>query len=79
MEYPPRDTQLPSGMLFITMFYTYLVMEVVYHGGASYKKMYKIMYNPIKKYRDIHKNLVEEDFLYISSPDTTEFDVSLIQ
>ena len=29
------------------------------------------MYNPIKKYRDIHKNLVEEDLLYISSPDTT--------
>ena len=77
----PRDTQLPSGMLFITMFYTCLETELVYHGGGavSYKKKCKIMYNHIKKYRDIHKNRVEEDLLCISSPDTTQFDVSFIQ
>ena len=63
MEYrppPPCDTQLPSGMLFITMFYTCRETEVVYHGGgggASYRKKCKVMYSPIKKYRDIHKNL----------------------
>ena len=78
----PRDTcaQRPSGMLFMTMFYTCLVTEVVYHGGtASYKKKCKIMLSHIKKYRDIHNNLVEEDLLYISSPDTTKFDVSFTQ
>ena len=37
------------------------------------------MYSPTKKYRDIHKNLVEEDLLCISSPYTTKFDVSFIQ
>ena len=37
------------------------------------------MYNPLKKYRDIHTNVVEEDLLYISSIDTTKFDVSFIQ
>ena len=50
----PRDTQLPSGMLFITMFYTPLVKEVVYQVGgggrtASYKKKCKILYSPVKK------------------------------
>ena len=44
---PPRDTQLPFDMVFITMFYTRLVMEVVYHGGgggaASYKKKFKTL------------------------------------
>ena len=46
---------------------------------ASYKKKCKIVYSPIKKYRDIHKNLNEEDMLYISSPDTTKFDVTFAQ
>ena len=31
----PCDTQLPFGMLFITMFYTCLVTEVVYNGGGG--------------------------------------------
>ena len=39
---PPRDTQLPFDMLFITILYTCYVAEVVYHRGgggtASYKK-----------------------------------------
>ena len=30
----PCDTQLPFCMLFITMFYTCLVTEAVYHGGS---------------------------------------------
>ena len=32
---PSRDAQLPSDMLFITMFYTYLVTEDVYHRGGG--------------------------------------------
>ena len=32
---PPRDTQLPFDMVFITMFYTCLVTEVVYRGGGG--------------------------------------------
>ena len=32
---PLRDTQLPFDMLFITMFYTYHVKEVVYHRGEQ--------------------------------------------
>ena len=32
---PPRDTQLPFDMLYITMFYTYHETEVVYHGGGQ--------------------------------------------
>ena len=31
----PRDTQLPFDMLFITMFYTCHVKEVVYHRGEQ--------------------------------------------
>ena len=58
---PPRDTQLPFDMLYITMFYTYHVTEVVYHRGgtASYKKKLKTLYRLIKKYNEKHKNLVE--------------------
>ena len=37
------------------------------------------MYSPIKRYRDIHNNLVEEDFLYISSHDTQKIDVFFTQ
>ena len=32
---PPRDTQLPFDMLFITMFYTCHVKGVVYHRGEQ--------------------------------------------
>ena len=32
---PPRDTQLPFDMLFMTMFYTCHVTEVVYHRGGG--------------------------------------------
>ena len=48
-------------------------------GAASYKKKCKIVYSPIKKYPDIDKNLDEQDWLYISSPDTTKCDVSFTQ
>ena len=34
---PPCDTQLPFDMLFITMFYTCLVTEVVYHRGEQHR------------------------------------------
>ena len=37
------------------------------------------MYSPVKKYRDIHKNLVEEDLLYIYIPDTNKIDVFFTQ
>ena len=33
---PPRDTQLPFDMSFITMLYTCHVTEVVYHRGNSF-------------------------------------------
>ena len=33
---PPRDTQLPFDILFINMFYTCLVTEVVYHRGEQH-------------------------------------------
>ena len=39
----PRDTQLPFDKVFIIMFYTCLVTEVVYHrggGAVSYKKKF---------------------------------------
>ena len=58
----PRDTQLPFDMLFITIFYTCYVTEVVYHrggGAASYKKKFKTLYSLIQKYKEKHKNLVE--------------------
>ena len=50
---PPHDTQLPFDMLFITMFYTCHVKEVVY------KKKFKTLYSLIQKYNEKHKNLVE--------------------
>ena len=62
MEYrSPRDTQLPFGMIFIAMFYTCHVKEVVYHRGgtASYKKKFKTLYSILQKYNEKHKNLVE--------------------
>ena len=57
---PPRDTQLPFDMLFITMFYTCHVTEVVYHRGggggtALYKKKFKTLYSLIQKYNEKHK------------------------
>ena len=57
----------------------------MYHGGEQHcTKKCKIIYSPVKKYRDIllvlvHKNLVEEDLLYIYSPDTNKIDVFLTQ
>ena len=57
---PPRDTQLPFDMLFITMFYTCHVTEVVYHrGGTAYKKKFKTLYSLIQKYNEKHKSLFE--------------------
>ena len=52
---PPRDTQLPFDMLFISMFYTCHVKEVVYHRGggtASYKKKFKTLNSLIQKYNE---------------------------
>ena len=46
-HFSPRDTQLPSGMLlvFITMSYTCLFTDVVYHGGTAwYKKKFKTLH-----------------------------------
>ena len=34
---PPCDTQLPFDMVFIIMFYTCLVTEVVYHRGEQHR------------------------------------------
>ena len=34
---PPRDTELPFDMTFITMFYTCLVTEVVYHRREKHR------------------------------------------
>ena len=48
-------------------------------GTVSYKKKCKLIYSPVKKYRDIHKNLVEKDLLYIYSPDTNKIDVFFTQ
>ena len=39
---PPHDTQLPYDILFITMFYTCLVREVVYHRGEQHRKRKKL-------------------------------------
>ena len=49
---PPRDTQLPFDMLFITMFYT--VTEVVYHRGEQFRirkslKLYIVLYRNTMK------------------------------
>ena len=56
-----RDTQLPFDMLFVTMFYTCHVKEVVYHRGEQLRirKKFKILYSLIQKYNEKHKNLVE--------------------
>ena len=53
---PPRDTQLPFDMLFITMFYTCHGTEVVYHRGEQFRireslKLY------IALYRNTMKNI----------------------
>ena len=58
---PPRDTQLPFDMLFITMFYTCHVKEVVYQRGEQLRirKKFKTLYSLIQKYNEKHKNLVE--------------------
>ena len=57
----PRDAQLPFDMLFITMFYTCHVKEVVYHRGEQLRirKKFKTLYSLIQKYNEKHKNLVE--------------------
>ena len=57
---PPRDTQLPFDMLFITMFYTCHVKGVVYHRGEQLRiRENKTLYSLIQKYNEKHKNLVE--------------------
>ena len=65
---PPRDTQIPFDMLFITMFYTCLVTGVVYHrgggGAASYKKNFITLYSIIKKYHERHKKNSLEKICY---------------
>ena len=51
---PPRDTQLPFDMLFITIFYTCHVTEVVYHRGEQLRirknlKLYIVFYRSTMK------------------------------
>ena len=38
---PPRDTQLPFDMFFITKLYTCHVTEVVYHRGGEQLRIRK--------------------------------------
>ena len=74
----PRDTQLPFETWFITTIYTYLLKEVVYHGGGgsvSYKKKMKSLYILTKKCPDRHKNLDKWYLLYKYGPDTQNFNV----
>ena len=34
---PSCDTQLPSETLYVTIIYTYILKEVVYHRGVKYR------------------------------------------
>ena len=58
---PPRDTQLPFDMLFITMFYTCHITEVVYHRGEQLRirksvKLYIVFYrNTMKNIKNLVK------------------------
>ena len=55
---PPRNTQLPFDILFITMFYTCLVTEVVVSQGEQHRIKHNwILYILSKKCPDAHKNL----------------------
>ena len=58
----PRDTQLPFDMLFITMFYTCRVTEVVYHRGQlrirKSLKLYKVLFrNTMKNIKILLNNI----------------------
>ena len=60
---PPRDTQLPFDMLFITMFYTCHVTEVVYHRGEQLRirkslKIYIVLYRNTMKNIKISLNKI---------------------
>ena len=60
---PPRDTQLPFDMLFITMFYTCHVKEVVYNMGEQLRirkslKLYIVLYRNIMKNIKISLNKI---------------------
>ena len=52
-----KDTQLPFDILFITMFDTCLVTEVMYHRGEQHHKRKKLksLYILSKKCPDGHK------------------------
>ena len=43
---PPRDTELPSETRFITTIYTFLLKEVVYHGGGGGEYHIRKSWNP---------------------------------
>ena len=60
---PPRDTQLPFDMLFITMFYPCHVTEVVYHRGEQLRirkslKLYIVFYRNTMKNIKISLNKI---------------------
>ena len=60
---PPRDTQLPFDMLFITMFYTCHVKEVVYHKEEQLRirkslKLYIVLYRNTMKNIKISLNKI---------------------
>ena len=59
----PRDTHLPFDMLFITMFYTCHVTEVVYHSGEQLRirkslKLYIVLYRNTMKNMKISLNKI---------------------
>ena len=71
-----RDTQLPFDMLFITMFYTCHVEEVVYHRGEQLRirkslKLYIVLYRNTNKNIKISLNKI---FVHIYSPNTKKYD-----
>ena len=60
---PPRDTQLPFDILFITMFYTCHVKEVAYHRGEQLRirkslKLYIVLYRNTMKNIKISLNKI---------------------
>ena len=60
---PPRDTQLPFDLLFIIMFYTCDVNEVVYHRGEQLRirkslKLYIFLYRNTMKNIKISLNKI---------------------
>ena len=52
---PSCDTQLPFDMGTITMFYTCLVTEVVYHGGGHHR-----IRKSLKLYIVLQRNALED-------------------